>query len=316
MSSTTTGLTAEMSIYYDKVFLERAQEMIRYDVGASRKSISQNEGKSIAFTRRTPLAKATTPLTEATNPSAVDMTSTTVSATVAEYGNWTKAGTLYKLTSIDVGLREHVEVHAQNAAETIDELIANELDGGGTAAIANQVAATSAIATSDTMDGADVRAQVRTLKLNKAPMFSGGGIRAGYYGAIIPVSVVHDLRGNSEWLDAYRYVENEPIKNGTAGFLHGVQFIETNNEVVTADAGAGNVDVYKTFFFGQDAYAMVMLEGQGGPRIYVKQPGAQDTSNPLDLYSTVGWKVHFATKVLNSSWLIEFESASSVGANA
>lgn len=316
MSSITTGLTQEMSTYYDKRFLERAQEMVRYDAGASKKSLQRNEGKTVNFTRRTPLAKATTPLTEATNPSAVDMTSTTVSAVLAPYGNWTKVGQLYSLTSIDVGLREHVDVHAQNAAETIDELIANELDGGGTSAIANTVAATSSIATSDTIDGADVRAQVRTLKLNKAPAFSGGGIRANHYGAIIPVSVVHDLRGDSEWLDAYRYVENEPIKNGTAGFLHGVQFVETNNEVLTADAGSGNVDVYKTFFFGQDSYATVMLEGQDGPRIYVKTPGANSTDNPLELFSTIGWQANFVAKVLNSDWVIEFESASSVGSNS
>lgn len=316
MASTTTGLTAEMSVYYDKLFLERAQEMTVYDVASTQKRIPQNMGKTISFTRRSPLAKATTPLTEATNPSAADMTSTQVSVALSPYGNFTKAGQLYSLTSIDEGLREHVEVHAQNAAETIDELIADELDGGGTAAIANSVAATSDIATSDTIDGADVRAQVRTLKLNKAPKFRGGAVTANHYAGIIPVSVAHDLRGDSEWLDAHRYVTPENIKNGLIGRLHGVEFFETNNEVVTADAGSGNVDVYKTFFVGQDSYASVMLEGQDGPRIMVKQPGPNSTDNPLDLFSTVGWQANFAAKVLNSDWVIEFESASSQGANS
>lgn len=315
MSSTTTGLSAEMSTFYDKVFLERAQEMTVYDIGATKKSIARNMGTTINFTRRSPLAKATTPLTEATNPSATDMTSTTVSAVIKDYGNYTTVGQLYSMTSIDEGLREHVEVHGQNAAETIDQLIANELDGGGTATIANSVAAVSSIAASDTIDGADVRAQVRRLKLNKAPVFRGGNIQANHYGAVIPVSVVHDLRGNSEWLDAYRYTTADNIRNGRAGTLHGVEFFETNNEVLTADAGAGNVDVYKTFFFGQDAYATVMLEGQDGARIYVKTPGANSTDNPIDMFSTIGWKARFVPKVLNSAWVLEFQSASSVGAN-
>lgn len=317
MSSTTTTLSEEMAIYYDRVFLERAKEMTTYDIGATQKSIPRNSGASIAWTRRSPLAKATTPLTEATNPSATDMTSTQVSTSVAPYGAYTKAGTLYSLTSIDVGLREHVEVHAQNAAETIDELIADELDGGGTTVRANQVAATSSIASSDTIDGADVRNIVRELKLNKAPQFMGEGmVSANHYAAVIPVSVVHDLRGDSEWLDAYRYTQAENIRNGRAGRLHGVEFFETNNEVVTADAGSGNVDVYKTFVFGRDAYGSVNLEGNQGPRIYVKNPGSQSTDNPLDMFSTVGWKIHYATKVLNSDWVVEFESASSVGDNA
>lgn len=316
MASTTSGLSEEMSTFYDKVFLERAEEMTVYDIGATKKGIAQNMGKTVNFTRRSPLAKATTPLTEATNPSESNMSSTTVSATLAPYGAWTKAGQLYSMTSIDEGLKEHVEVHAQNAAETLDELVANELDGGGTAQIANNAANTAALVATDTIDGADVRQAVRTLKLNKASAFRGGSVATNHYGAVIPVSVVHDLRGDSEWLDAYRYVDAENIRNGRAGRLHGVEFFETNNEVLTADAGASAVDVYKTFFFGQDAYSTVMLDGQTGPRIMVKTPGANSTDNPLDLFSTVGWQANFSTKVLNSDWVIEYESASSIGDNA
>lgn len=311
MASITTGLTQHMSIYYDKVFLERAKAMITYDVGATVKMLDKNSGKTVYWNRMTPLAAATTPLTEATNPSAVDMTSTIVSATVAPYGNYTTVGQLYSLTSIDEGLKEHVSVHAQNAAETIDELIEAALSGGGTAQIANSVAAVSSIATSDTIDGADIRAAVRTLKVNKAQPFADG-----HYRAIIPVSVVHDLRGDSEWLDAYRYTDAESIRNGEIGRLHGVRFFETNNETVSADAGAGNVDVYTTYIFGKDAYGVVDLAGQMGPRIYVKQPGANSTDNPLDMFSTIGWKAYFVAKVLNSNWLIELKSASSVGANS
>jgi N4-gp56 family major capsid protein len=310
MASTTASLTAEMSVFYDKVFLERAQAMIVYDVGAERKAMERNMGKQVNWTRRSPLAVATTALTEATNPSATEMTSTTVSAAVQPYGAYTQAGTLYELTSIDQGLREHVEVHAQNAAETLDTLIRNELDGGGTSLVANSKAV-SAVATSDTLDGADIRRAVRQLKLNKAIKFPNNHFRS-----VIPVSVVHDLRGDSEWLDAYRYTNAENIRNGLAGRLHGVEFFETNNEMVAANAGAGNVDVYTTFIFGQHAYGTVDIAGESTPRIIVKSPGPQDTSNALDMFSTVGWKAHFATKVLNSDWVIEYKSASSVGDNA
>lgn len=311
MASTTSGLTDLMSTYYDKRFLERAELMLRYDAGADVKRLPLNEGKSVKWTRMTPLAVATTPLTEATNPSAVDMSSTSVSATVAEYGNHTKVGTLFKLTSIDVNLEEHADIHGQNAGETIDTLIRDELDGGGTAQLTNGAAAASAIASSDTLDGLEIRKAVRTLKLNKALPFADG-----YFKSIIPTSTVHDLRGDSEWLDAFRYTNAENIRNGEVGTLHGVRFIETNNEVVSADAGAGNVDNYKTFVFGAHAYGTVDLGGQMGPRIYVKTPGPSDTSNPLDMFSTVGWKAHFATKVLNSNWLIEITSASSAGSNS
>ncbi|MCA9358254.1 N4-gp56 family major capsid protein [Candidatus Kaiserbacteria bacterium] len=309
MSSTTTGLAEHMSIYYDKRFLERAKLMLKYDIGAVVKPLPQNSGKTVYFNRMTPLAVATTPLTEATNPSAVDMTSTIVSATVAEYGNYTKVGSLYETTTIDVGLREHVDVHAQNAGETIDTLIRDELDGGGTAQIVNGLALTAVTAT-DIIDGYEVRKAALTLKKNKALPFENG-----YFRAIVPVSVAQDLRGDSEWLDAYRYTDASNIRDGQIGRLHGVEFYETNNEVVSADAGSGNVDVYSTFVFGANAYGMVDIGSDSEPKIIYKRPGASDTSNPLDMFSTIGWKATFVAKVLNANWLIELKTASSFGAN-
>ena len=311
MASITTGLTQHMSIFYDKMFLERAKMVLKYDVGADIKKLAKNMGKTVYWNRMSPLAVAITPLTEATNPSDVDMTSTIVSATVAEYGNWTKIGSLYSMTSIDEGLKEHVSVHGQNAGETIDTLIKNELAGGGTTQIVNGVAAVSSIATSDTIDGAEIRKVVRNLFLAKAPKFEDG-----LYKAIVPTSVVADLRGDTEWLDAYRYTDASNIRSGDVGTLHGVRFIETNNEEVVADAGAGNVDVYSTFVFGKHAYGIVDLAGQAGERIIVKNSDSSDTSNPLDMFSTIGWKAFFAVKVLNSAWLYEIKSASSFGTNA
>lgn len=309
MASVTTGLTQHMSIYYDKRFLERAKLMLKYDIGAVVKPLPTNSGKTVYFNRMTPLAVATTPLTEATNPSDVDMTSTIVSATVAEYGNWTKVGSLYETTTIDVGLREHVDVHAQNAGETIDTLIQAELDGGGTAQVVNSLAV-SAVTATDIIDGYEVRKAVLTLKKAKAMPFENG-----YFRAIVPVSVAQDLRGDSEWLDAYRYTNTENIQNGLLGRLHGVEFFETNNEMVSADAGSGNVDVYTTFVFGANAYGIVDIGSDSTPKIIYKRPSDSDTSNPLNMFSTVGWKASFVAKVLNSAWLIELKTASSFGAN-
>ena len=125
--ASTTGLSNLMSTYYDKVFLERAKATLRHDFGATLKRHSPNMGKSIIFNRLTPLALITSALTEATNPSAVDMTATQVTATLAEYGNFTTVGSLFKMTSIDEDLAEHVSVHGQNAGESIDNLIRLEL---------------------------------------------------------------------------------------------------------------------------------------------------------------------------------------------
>jgi N4-gp56 family major capsid protein len=294
-SSTLSGL---MQIFYDKVFLDRAEMELRYDYGAQKKTMPKNSGKTIYFNRFSPLGLATTALTENTNPSGVDMSSTVVSATIAEYGNYTRVSSLFEMTSLDEGLKEHVEVMSQNAGETLDALIAAELSGGSTAQIVSGKALT-AVAATDTLTGAEIRKAVRTLKKNKAKTFEDGLFRA-----IIPVSAAYDLRGNSEWLNANTYVNVDLYKNGQVGVLHGVRFVETNNEVYEAST----VNVYHTYVFGKNAYGTLNLAGQPEKRIMVKNPGDSDTSNPLNMYSTIGWKSYFVAKVLNSAWVIAIKT--------
>lgn len=297
-----------MQDYYDSRFLARAKEMMVYDVGAQRTNVPQNEGKTVKWNRFTPLSKATSALSEATNPSFVDMTTNQVSATISPYGNTTKVGELFELTSLDTNLEEHVDVHGQNAGETLDELTKDTLVSGATTEFVNNVGATSSVASSDTLSGAEVRERRVQLMQNKARPFEDNLFRA-----IIPVSGSYDLRGDSEWLDARRYVDAEQILNGEVGRLHGFRFVETNNERVQSGAGSGSIDVYSTFFMGRNSYGIVNLEGQPEERMIVKQPGPEDTSNPLNMFSTVGWKAYYASTVLNSSWVIELEH--STGAN-
>lgn len=300
MASTTSSATLSglMQIFYDKVFLDRAEMELRYDFGAQKKTMPKNSGKTIYFNRFSPLAVATTALTENTNPSGVDMSSTVVSATIAEYGNYTRVSSLFEMTSLDEGLKEHVEVMSQNAGETLDTLIAAELSGGATAQIVGGKVLT-AVAATDTLTGAEIRKAVRTLKKNKAKTFEDGLFRA-----IIPTSAAYDLRGNSEWLNANTYVNVDLYKNGQLGVLHGVKFAETNNEVTVSST----VTVYETYVFGKNAYGILNLAGQPEKRIIVKNPGAGDTSNALDMYSTIGWKSYFVAKVLNANWIIKIQT--------
>jgi len=312
------GLTQTMQIFYDKKFLERAKTELRYDFGAQTRNVPMNSGKVVYFTRFSPLALATTALSEAEAPSFVDMTATTVSATLANYGSAVKVGDLYSMTSIEAGLTEHVSIIGQNAGETIDRLIRTELNSGATSAVVSTATAVAltAIRTSDTLTGLEIRTVVRTLKTNKARKFESGLFRAiiGQYGAM-------DLMGNSEWLDAHRYTTSDAIERGVIGKLHGVEFVESNDPLITLSAGfstsATNVaNVHTSFFFGADAYGVVNLGSISSPKVYVKNPGSSSTDNPIDTFSTIGWKMPFAVKVLNSNWVIALKHGATGSFNA
>lgn len=317
MTSTAAGLANVLSIYYDRVFLDRAKLMLSHDFGAQRKTIPGNAGTTVKWNRFTPLAVATTALTDgSSNPSPVDMSTTQISAVMAAYGNYTPVSDLFNLTSLDVGLKEHVEVHGQNCGETLDTLIRNELGGTSSVSLGNATTTFAAggattlggIASTNVMDGASIRKAVRTLKANKAQRFDNG-----FFRGIIDVNQSYDLFGNTEWLNSISiYTDPTQLKAGIVGKLHGVEFVETNNGLVFSNAGAltsNSTNIYSCYVFGKNAYGTVSLENQPGNRIYIKTPGPQDTSNPLDIYSTVGWKAFFAVKVLNAAWIVRIFSA-------
>lgn len=318
------GLTSPMQIFYDRVFLDRAKIELRHDFGAQVRNVPMNSGKTVYFTRFTPLAVITAALSEAANPTAVDMTASTISATLADYGNYTTVGSLYSMTSIEEGLKEHVSVHGQNAGESIDQLIRTELVSGATNVLsststggaAGSSTAISTIHTSDSLTGLEIRRAVRTLKNNKAQKFESGLFR----GIIGPYTAM-DLMGNSEWLDAHRYTTSDAIERGVVGKLHGVEFVETNNQHYTLTGGfstsATNVaNVYSNFIFGKNSYGVINLGSVTAPKVYVKNPGANSTDNPLDQFSTVGWKMPFACKTLNANWLINLKTGATDGFSA
>jgi len=298
MVSLTTGLTQVMSTFYDKMFLERAKAELRHDFGAQVKNHKANMGKVVRFTRFTPLALATTALTEGTDPSAVDMTATNVDATLTEYGNYTIVSSLFSATSIDDNLAEHVDIHGTNAGETIDAIIRNVLSAGATAQIVAGKALT-AVAATDTLTGLEIRKAVRTLKQNKAKRFENG-----YFRGIIQPFQAMDLMGNSEWLSAYQYSspDSDAIKKGVIGKIHGVEFVETNQ----GSTEASTVTIYHTFIFGQNAYGVVKLDSMTDPKVYIGQ--GVTTNNPLNLRSTVGWRMPFTAVVLNANWVLCLKS--------
>jgi len=294
--TTTTSLSGLMATFYSKDFLARAKKYMVYDVGAQKRPMPANSGKTVYFNRFTQLAAATSALTEETLPTATALSTTVVSATVAQYGSYGTVSDLYELTTIDEGLRETVAVFAEQGALTIDTLIQTALVAGATAQLGGGHSLISDVATSDVLSGAEIRKAVKTLKKNGAHKFDDGNFKA-----IVPVSAVYDLMGNSEWVNARIYTNPADVLNGEVGKLYGVTFYETNTETTTSST----TTVYTTFVFGKNAYGIVDINGSSNVEIIVKKSGSGDTANPLNLYSTVGWKIKaFVAKVLNSDWII------------
>lgn len=302
-ANTTTTLSNEMMTYLIETFLERSTKANVHAEGAKKRVHSQNSGKTMTWNRYEPLAPKTTALTEATNPTEVNITSEVVSATLKEYGGFDKISSLLYGTSIDRAAKEKVEVMSQNASETIDTLVRDELYAGATTQFAGSGAAITDVAATDTLTSTEVRKAVRTLKKNNAIKYSDG-----YFLGKVGADTSFDLQGDSTWVNAHTYKDGQELYKGELGKLHGVRFLEaTSDQKFDDNAGTSSADVYSNFIHGQEAIGVVDLAGNN-MKLIIKNSDKGDTSNPLNMFMTLGWKATFATKTLNGDWIVNIKT--------
>jgi len=284
------------------LFIDTAKHWLVHEEGAQQRPLPRGEGKVVYFTRYTPLTIISSALTEGSNPNPVSLVAANVSVTVSEFGNFTQISKLLSLTAIDPKMKSAVELFGQNAGESRDQLVRDHALVGGTAQLAGGKASLSLVAITDTLSADEIRKAVRTLKANKAQRYDDG-----YFICKTNVYSSYDLMGDSTWVNAHTYKDGEELYRGEIGKLHGVRFLESTNGKETANGGASNADIWHSFVHGKNAIGVTDLEGDE-KKIYVKTPGSQDTSNPLDRYYTVGWAMTFAPKQLVSDWVVEIKA--------
>ena len=85
---TTTTLSAEMKTFYDMRLIDEASPMLVHEQFGQKRPIPQGGGKTVNFRRFSPLAKATTALTEGVTPSGSSLSVSSISAIVAQYGDY------------------------------------------------------------------------------------------------------------------------------------------------------------------------------------------------------------------------------------
>jgi len=290
-------LAPEVSTYYEKVFLKRAEyEFVAKEGGQSRTHAS-NEGRTVNFTRYTPLTINTTPLGEGSNPSLSNITASTIAVTLSEYGQSIQVSKFLTLVGIDKNMSEKIALVGQNMGQSINRLVINELNNG-TAYFANGKN-TSTYAASDTFSASMVRGITRQLELGYAPTYEDG-----YYIGKASPQTKYQLLGDSTWLNAKTYSDVKGLYKGEMGELYQVRWL-LNKDYASAVGAASEASViatFNTYVHGSDAFGCYDLEGDK-PRLYIL-PNIVDGSSPAGRISKVSWAGSYAAKILNSSWIV------------
>lgn len=297
-TDTTTTLSTEVMTYYESRYLARAKMWLVHQEGAQKRTHGSGNGKVVRFSRHTPLAVATTPLTEGSNPLGANFTVSNVDATLAEYGNLVTVSKLLSTTSIDREGKEKSDVMGQNMGETLDTLARDAIFTGATVQLAGAKSALSDVAASDVLSTTEVRKARRSLVKNKAIKFPDG-----FFMAKIGPDTSFDLMADSTWVNAHSYKDTTELYAAEVGKYGGFRFLETNNQ----KSEASTTTVYSNFFHGAEAFGCLDLEDDM-PKLYVKVPGPNDTSNPTNRFSTVGWAGSFVAKAMVALWIINVKT--------
>jgi len=163
---------------------------------------------------------------------------------------------------------------------------------------------------------AEVREAIHSLEANKTQPFSDG-----LYRGIIHQDVKYDLQGDTaNWQEILKHTDSGMMDvrgmgnaasngrgNGVVGRLFGVEFIMSQQAGKLDASGSASTDIYQSYVFGPEHYGVSDFESV---KTIIKNPSPVST---LDLYGTVGYKMAFATRELNSKRMIRIESGASLG---
>ena len=305
-NSGASALSAEMKTFYDMTLIDEATANLVHDQFGQKRPIPANGGKTIEFRKFAPLAKATTPLTEGVTPDGKSLSVSTITAEVAQYGDFVTQTDVLELTSLDNTILEATKLLGRQAGATLDTVVRNVLQSGTNVtycpkigADGSETAVTSRAALDDTCQlTVDVIQQVvAKLRAQNAPTIGGK-----YVGIIHPY-VSYDIMRDKEWIEAHKYTNATPLFEGEIGEIAGVRFVQTT-EAKIYEGG-----VFGSLFLGDGAYGVTEITG-GGLQTIVKQKGSAGTADPLDQRSSVGWKAIKTAELLIPNYIVRVESKS------
>lgn len=309
-TSSTSGnnLAPEIKTYYSDYLIELAEAQLVHDQFGQKRNIPSGNGKSIEFRQFTPLAKITDALVEGVTPDGQALDTSTITATVKQYGGYVIITDMLDLTAIDNIKTEAVQLIGSQAGRSLDTVVREVLNGGTNVQYhEGERANRAAITAADTLTVKAVRAAVRTLKRQNAETIDGS-----YVGIIHP-DVAFDLMSDDAWVEWHKYTDNESMFTNEIGKIANVRFVETTEAKIFTKAGTGSMDIYSTLIIAKNAYGTTNIEG-GGLELITKQKGSAGTADPLDQRSTVGWKATKTAERLVEDYMVRIETACSYAA--
>lgn len=301
-------LSAEDKTFYERTLLQRLLPSLMFYNDAEKKKLPKNSGTTMDFRKFDSLTAPSSSLTEGVTPVGNNLTVSTITAKIAQEGDFVQITDLIQMTGIDPVLTETSELLGEEAGLVVDTRIQTAISKGTNVYFAGGATTRAGLesATTKNLTGDDIKKLVRKLKNANAKRFSDG-----FYHMIVDPDIAYDLMSDSAWVDVSKYARPEQMVKGELGKMHGMKFYETTNlnVVDSSDTAQSKISVHQAYAYGKGAYSCVNLEnGAGKPEIIVKPNGSAGTSDPLNQRATAGWKSAFTAVITQPLALVRVET--------
>ena len=333
--STTSTLNNLLSTYFEKRAIPRLVAKAQLYQIATKYPLPKGEGVACVFNAWSNFAPASAALTEATTPDAATVSSRKVTATVAQYGRVVRvsdivefassldiiSGTVDNLTdsaSLSVDRVIQTAIFKSSLARNTDATIlsawmsarvsafasgsngsASTLTWGvpvvmGTTATRLSAVSKTAPSVSARLSMYSIKKAVKAMQIQNVMPFADG-----YLKLVTNSDAANDLRTDPDFKEWFKYTNPTSAEKGDVMVpVEGCRILMSNN-IPKYRATAHNCDL--SIIIGEGALACTSIGAGNGFEIKVKRPNDGDTSNPLDLYMTLGYKISMAAAATNTS---------------
>ncbi len=291
-------------------FALRSQPMFEM-VADVRSTAQSHNGSAVQFNIYNDLSQATSALTETSDVTAVALGDSTVTVTLAEYGNAVITTAKLRGTSFLNVDADAANIIGYNMVDSIDKVVSDVANGGTNVSYGGSAGSRAAVAAGDIITADKARAAVADLRTASAPGFENGN----YIGMVHP-DVAYDLRSETDVTDVIAFQIRQDatsVRNGSIGVFGGIEWIENPRAGLLADAGSGTTDVYQTLICGRQALAKAFSRAPG----FGEDPSVVfgPVTDTLRRFNPVGWYHLVGYGRFREASLQRIETSSSIGAN-
>ena len=268
---------------------------VLYSTG-KKQSVKRNAGTNTVQWRGykpLPVADNRHIITEGVNPDGMKVGARTITGTVAVYGAYIEVTRQVESYNLDQLLVEYGQLITNHAAETLELITrdAIEEDAGVYYVVPSGTAkpSKSAVTKDDILTLDICRLVANQMKVSRRRGHESTGFNR--YKVITSVEGMQDLLDDESLLKRAMVPgnTNKPVMdNGLESYdVYNLRFVEYNYPVIEAGAGADGIDVYHTYVFGENAYAVMDLASAG---IEIKKFGFEaKKGDNLGQIASLGW---------------------------